>query len=70
MAGAEGLSAALVPCPRNVRVSEAPSFGLPAIQYDRHCPGSESYMNLAREILTRRAGHVDRMLEKEVLSHE
>jgi len=37
--------------PRNVRLSEAPSFGLPAIVYDMKCPGSKSYIKLAKEIL-------------------
>jgi len=37
--------------PRNVRVSEAPSFGLPAIIYDMKCPGSQAYIHLAKEIL-------------------
>lgn len=37
--------------PRNVRLSEAPSFGLPAIVYDMHCPGSKSYIQLAKEII-------------------
>ncbi|WP_194744787.1 ParA family protein [Thermaurantiacus tibetensis] len=35
--------------PRNVRLSEAPSHGLPALLYDLRCPGSEAYMALARE---------------------
>jgi len=39
--------------PRNVRVSEAPSFGLPAILYDMKCPGSQAYIQLAKEILKR-----------------
>lgn len=39
--------------PRNVRISEAPSFGLPAIVYDMHCPGSQAYIQLAKEILKR-----------------
>ena len=39
--------------PRNVRLSEAPSHGLPALVYDHRCSGSEAYMNLARELLTR-----------------
>lgn len=39
--------------PRNVRISEAPSFGLPAILYDLHCPGSQAYIHLAREMLRR-----------------
>ena len=39
--------------PRNVRLSEAPSHGLPALIYDHRCPGSEAYMTLARELLDR-----------------
>lgn len=39
--------------PRNVRVSEAPSFGLPAIVYDMRCPGAQAYIHLAREVLKR-----------------
>ncbi|HET9397821.1 MAG TPA: ParA family protein [Sphingomicrobium sp.] len=39
--------------PRNVRLSEAPSHGLPALIYDLKCPGSEAYIRLAREIMTR-----------------
>ena len=39
--------------PRNVRLSEAPSHGLPALIYDHRCPGSEAYMALARELLRR-----------------
>lgn len=39
--------------PRNVRLSEAPSYGLPAIVYDMNCPGSKSYIALAKEILKR-----------------
>ncbi len=39
--------------PRNVRLSEAPSHGLPALIYDIRCSGSEAYMNLAREIMPR-----------------
>ena len=39
--------------PRNVRLSEAPSHGLPALIYDHRCPGSEAYMALAREFITR-----------------
>ena len=37
--------------PRNVRVSEAPSFGMPAIIYDRKSKGSQAYLKLANEIL-------------------
>lgn len=39
--------------PRNVRLSEAPSHGLPALIYDHRCSGSEAYINLARELITR-----------------
>lgn len=39
--------------PRNVRVSEAPSFGKPALLYDHKCSGSEAYMKLATELIQR-----------------
>ena len=39
--------------PRNVRLSEAPSHGLPALIYDSRCVGSEAYVALARELLLR-----------------
>ncbi len=39
--------------PRNVRLSEAPSHGLPALVYDHHCAGSRAYISLARELLER-----------------
>jgi chromosome partitioning protein len=39
--------------PRNVRLSEAPSHGLPALIYDQHCTGSRAYMALARELIAR-----------------
>jgi chromosome partitioning protein len=39
--------------PRNVRVSEAPSYGLPAIVYDMRCAGSQAYIQLAKEIIKR-----------------
>ncbi len=37
--------------PRNVRLSEAPSHGMPCIIYDKSCSGSKSYINLAEEFL-------------------
>ncbi len=37
--------------PRNVRLSEAPSFGKSVISYDIKCPGSQSYLSLAKEVL-------------------
>ncbi len=39
--------------PRNVRLSEAPSYGLPAIIYDTKCAGSQAYIRLASEIIRR-----------------
>lgn len=39
--------------PRNVRLSEAPSHGLPALIYDHSCAGSRAYMALARELIAR-----------------
>ena len=39
--------------PRNVRVSEAPSHGLPAIVYDMRSPGAQAYIHLASEVLKR-----------------
>ena len=46
--------------PRNVRLSEAPSYGLPAIVYDMRCPGARAYISLAKEVLKR---------EKQILGH-
>jgi chromosome partitioning protein len=37
--------------PRNVRVSEAPSHGLPVLIYDQHCAGAQAYIELAAEML-------------------
>jgi chromosome partitioning protein len=39
--------------PRNVRLSEAPSHGIPALIYDYRCSGSEAYIKLARELIGR-----------------
>lgn len=39
--------------PRNVRISEAPSHGKPALLYDLNCPGSRAYVKLASEVLKR-----------------
>jgi chromosome partitioning protein len=46
--------------PRNVRVSEAPSYGKPVLVYDLKCVGSEAYLRLATEIIAR---------EKELTAH-
>lgn len=39
--------------PRNVKLGEAPSYGLPVILYDKHSQGSKSYLTFARELLKR-----------------
>jgi len=39
--------------PRNVRVSEAPSYGKPALLYDLKCAGSQAYLQLASEVIRR-----------------
>jgi chromosome partitioning protein len=50
--------------PRNVRLAEAPSHGKPALVYDPHCRGTETYLALAEEIMTR----VKKALPKEHLA--
>ena len=45
--------------PRNVKLSEAPSHGKPILLYDINSKGAESYLNLAREILTNGIGYGD-----------
>ena len=42
--------------PRNVRLAEAPSFGVPAIQYDPKSRGAQAYLALAGEVIRRQAG--------------
>jgi chromosome partitioning protein len=39
--------------PRNVRIGEAPSYGLPVIHHDPHCPGADAYFELAKEVAAR-----------------
>ena len=39
--------------PRNVRLSEAPSHGIPVNQYDKNCAGARSYQKLSQEVLSR-----------------
>jgi chromosome partitioning protein len=40
--------------PRNVRLSEAPSHGVPVLIYDKSCPGSKSYFNFTAEFLSKK----------------
>jgi len=37
--------------PRNVRLSEAPSYGMPVLIYDKNCSGSKSYLNFTKEFI-------------------
>ena len=39
--------------PRNVRIGEAPSYGLPVIHHDPSCVGSDAYFELAKEVTAR-----------------
>jgi chromosome partitioning protein len=39
--------------PRNVRISEAPSYGRPVIHHDPHCAGADAYFELAKEVAAR-----------------
>ena len=41
--------------PRNVRLSEAPSHGLPVLAYDKYSRGAESYLALAKECIRKEA---------------
>ena len=44
--------------PRNVRLSEAPSHGLPCVVYDKSCVGSKSYLKLAQEFKNQRGKNI------------
>ena len=44
--------------PRNVRLAEAPSFGLSALAYDRNCLGAKAYVSLAKEITKKNHGMI------------
>ena len=44
--------------PRNIKLSESPSFGLPAIVHDADSKGAISYLNLAKEVLQRNGQQV------------
>jgi chromosome partitioning protein len=47
--------------PRNVRVSEAPSYGKPVLVYDLKCAGSEAYLRLATEVIQREKELMERL---------
>ena len=42
------------PVPRNVRLSEAPSFGMPVMYFDKHSKGGAAYKEIAKEIVSRK----------------
>jgi chromosome partitioning protein len=46
--------------PRNIRLAEAPSHGMPALVYDPRSKGAESYIRLAKELLGRLPAEMDR----------
>ena len=48
--------------PRNVRVSEAPSHGKPALLYDLKCAGSQAYIRLASEVIQREGLQADQRI--------
>ncbi|HUS19094.1 MAG TPA: hypothetical protein VMZ25_05555, partial [Terriglobales bacterium] len=52
--------------PRNIRLAEAPSYGKPVLAYDARSRGAESYIKLAKEIMTKHA-QVTRDTTKDLL---
>ena len=55
--------------PRNVRLAEAPSHGLPAMYYDKHSRGSKAYMALAGEIIRRAEQELRQLPANDELAH-
>jgi chromosome partitioning protein len=53
--------------PRNIRLAEAPSHGVPAMYYDKHSRGSKAYMALAGEIIRRREQQVTQQQSNQVV---
>jgi len=56
--------------PRNIRLAEAPSYGKPAIVYDPRSRGAESYIKLAKEIMSRRPSQQESKAEMAVAQGE
>lgn len=54
--------------PRNVRLAEAPSFGLPAVHYDKKSPGARAYLILADEMLMREKKEKETRHEKNAVT--
>ncbi|MAZ39129.1 MAG: chromosome partitioning protein [Legionellales bacterium] len=52
--------------PRNVRVAEAPSFGLPVLHYDKKSQGAQAYLILAGELLNREKKHAKQLKKTEM----
>jgi len=50
--------------PRNIRLSEAPSHGLPIALYDTKSKGADAYVDLARELIGRRKGYFENRMER------
>ena len=50
--------------PRNVRLAEAPSFGVPALKFDRNSKGAQAYLALAGEMLNRASSLSDSVLQQ------
>jgi chromosome partitioning protein len=50
--------------PRNVRLSEAPSFGKPILLYDIECVGARSYLDLAKEVISKNQAPAARAQER------
>ena len=51
--------------PRNVRISEAPSHGLPIMMYDINCQGSAAYLRLAREFIKKQTNETVKIVNEE-----